>query len=171
MSTPEAGRLLSLISEEAGWDIPALFREYEAVPKKIYGYRQRIAPLKAEMALLQARYEAKGQQPSQYDDERKTLLAELKEDERDRWERENESDKPLSDGRAEDKARASKRYRDFVREAGEERRRIADLGRQVGELYDRIEVWKGRKEYLEKLLDQCKAVTYTYGSEARLVPR
>lgn len=170
MSQPDAGRLLALVSHEAGWDIPALFREYEQIPQKIYALRQRINPLKADIAMLQARFEGKGQQASPYDDERKILLAELKEEERDRWERERPEDKPLSDARAEDKARASKLYRDFVADATKERDRIVSLGKEVGKLYDKIEVWKGRQEYLSKLLDQCKAVTYVVNSEARFSP-
>lgn len=167
MNQPDAGRLLALVSQEAGYDVPGLFREYEQVPQRIYALRQRIAPLKADIAMLQARFEGKGQQASPYDDERKILLAELKEDERDRWERDRPDDKPLSDARAEDKARASKIYRDFVADAKKERDRIVSLGREVGKLYDKIEAWKGKQEYLSKLLDQCKAVTYVVNSEAR----
>lgn len=126
MSTPDSGRLLALVSQEAGYDIPGLFREYEQVPKKIFEYRQRMAPLRAEQKGLQARYESGGaHQPSAYDEARKNLLAELKEEERERYRASPETytnakgqtiERELTDGRAEDLARASRRYRLFLEE-------------------------------------------------------
>lgn len=180
VSTPDVGRLLALVSQEAGYDIPGLFREYEAVPKKIYAIRQRMSPLRAEMKLLQARYESGGaHQPSAYDEARKNLLAELKEEERERYKqspdtytnaRGQEIERELTDGRAEDLARASRRYRLFLDEAALERRRIVELGREIGTLLDKADAWKGTQEYLSKVLDQCRAATYAVSNEMRLSP-
>lgn len=180
-NSDDRGRLLALVSHEAGYDVDGLFREYEGVPKKIFSLRQRLAPLRADMRLMQARYESGGaHQPSAYDEARKTLLAELKEEERERYNQTPETYtnakgqevvKELTDGRAEDLARASRRYRVFLEEAAQERRRIVEMGREVGEIMDKIDVWKGRQEYLARLLDQCKACTYALGQEARLTPR
>lgn len=177
MST-DPGRLMALASQEAGYDIPGLFREYETIPKHIYGLRQKISPLRAEQRLLQARYESGGaHQPSAYDEARKNLLAELKEEERERYKQKpdtyqnakgQEIERELTDGRAEDLARASRRYRVFLEEAANDRRKIVDLGKQIGALMDKIDAWKGQQEYLARLLDQCKACTYVLNAEARM---
>lgn len=178
MSTNDPGRILAMASQEAGYDIAGLFREYEAVPRKIYAFRQKLAPLRADLRLLQARFESGGaHQPSAYDEARKNLLAELKEEERERYNQAPETytnakgqqiEKELTDGRAEDLARASRRYRLFLEEAAEERRKIVNLGRQVGEILDKIDAWKGKQEYLARLLEQCKAVTYSMKAEMNL---
>jgi len=178
MNDSDPGRILTMASQEAGYDIAGLFREYETIPRKIYSFRQKLVPIRADMRLLQARYESGGaHQPSAYDEARKTLLAELKEEERERYYQNpptytnakgQEIVRDLTDGRAEDLARASRRYRVFLEEAAEERRRIVDLGRRAGEIMDKIDAWKGKQEYLARLLDQCKAVTYAMKAEMNL---
>jgi len=178
MSDNDPGRILAMASREAGYDIEGLFREYEMIPRKIYAFRQKLAPLRADVRLLQARFESGGaHQPSAYDEARKTLLAELKEEERERYYQNpptstnakgQEVVRDLTDGRAEDLARASRRYRVFLEEAAEERRKIVALSRQVGEILDKIDAWKGKQEYLARLLDQCKAITYAMKAEMNL---
>jgi chromosome segregation ATPase len=177
MSTPEPARIRALVQQETGWDCEALFVEMEATPQKMYALRQKIAPLRAEMKMLEDRFASKGRSPSHWDIERGLLLSELKEEARIIYARDpdlktdakgNESVIPLTDGRAEDIAHAHPRYRKFVEESQADRRRIREIGGEVGKLYDRLEAWKGRREFLRSKLEQIKAETYLLSSQMKL---
>lgn len=178
MST-DPGRLSRMVYADLDIDVPGLEAELEAVPRKVYALRQKIAPLRAELRMLQARFESKGRSPSHFDIQRGLLLSELKEEARVLYDRDpkfKEAAKgrqvkiELTDGRAEDIAHAHPRYHRFVEEAEDQQKRIADLGREISDLYDRVEVWKGRKEYLTQKLEQARALTYAWSAEARLTP-
>ncbi len=178
MNHPDAGRLLRLVSEDAGMDIAGLLRELEAVPRKKYAIRQKLAPLKAELTMLQARYASKGRSPSFWDVERSMLLSQLKEEARQSYNRNpdlrtdpktgREVKIELTDGRAADAAHADPRYREFVEKSKAEQRRMNEIGKQIGLLFDRLEVWKGREKFLLTKLEEAKALTYAYNSSARL---
>lgn len=176
----EPGRLSKLVWIDIGMDVDGLLAELEKVPGRVYNLRQKIAPLKAELAMLQARFESKGRSPSHYDISRSMLLSSLKEDIRAAYNRKpefkedakgNKTRMPLTDGRAEDAAHASLLYKQLVEEADEQRRRIADLGREIGGYFDSIEAWRGKKEFLLAKLEQAKALTFAFSAEARLTPR
>lgn len=174
----DAGRLLRLISTDAGVDISGLLDELEKVPQQIFKIREKIAPLRAELRLLQSRYESKGRSPSNWDVERGMLLSELKEEARRNYKlRPDTKDTSrgkvaveLTDGRAEDLAHASPRYIEFVAKADTERRRIADLGKEIGVLFDKMETWQGRKEFLVQKIEMARAFVYAFAAEARLTP-
>lgn len=74
----------------------------------------------------------------------------------------------FTDGRAEDWAHASPRYRKFIEEAEGQRARIAELRAALGGFYDKLELGKGRKEYILQKLEQAKAQTYLLSSQMKL---
>lgn len=177
MNQPEPGRIRELVQHETGIDVDGLLGEMEQIPRKVYAIRQELAPLKAELVMLEARYESKGRSPSHFDIARSFLLSELKEEARVLYNRDPEFKEDakgkktkivFTDGRAEDWAHASPRYRKFIEEAEQERRRIAELRDLAGRLYDKLELGKGRKEYLLQKLEQAKAQTYLLSSQMKL---
>jgi predicted nucleic acid-binding Zn-ribbon protein len=167
-TTEDAGRLRLLIDQDTGYDVDGLMREYEKIPRAIYNLRQQIAPARAELAMLKARYDSKGRSPSHFDLQRSLVLSELTEEIRDSWERDPEKKRKLTDGRAKDMAHAHKRYRDLMAEARDDWKRIGELGAQISKVFDKIEGMKGRKEFLAAKLEQVKALTYAWSAESRL---
>lgn len=177
MNTPEPERIRALVQHETGIDTAGLLDEMEEIPRKVYAIRQQIAPLKAELAMLEARFESKGRSPSHFDIARSFLLSELKEEARVLYNRDPEFKEDAkgkktkivyTDGRAEDWAHCSPRYRKFIEEAEQERRRIAELRDRAGRLYDKLELGKGRKEYVLQKLEIAKAQTYLLSSQMKL---
>lgn len=177
MNAPEPARIRALVQQETGWDAEGLLAELEALPRKIYSIRQKLAALRSEMRMLEDRFASKGRSPSHWDIERGLLLSELKEEARIIYARDpemktdakgNESVIPLTDGRAEDIAHAHPRYRKFVEESQADRRRIREIGRGVGTLYDGLEGLKGKREFIRAKLEQLKAETYLLSSQMKL---
>lgn len=177
MTTDDPGRVTALVSHETGYDVDGMLRELEEAPKKYWEIRQKIGPLLAEKRAIEERYTSRGRSPSMWDVERALLLSELKEEERDRYNAEpdyktdgkgNKVKIELTDGRAEDRAHAALRYRTFVADSKAERQRARDLKRDLGKLFDKLEAWKLRREYLKIKLEQIKAETYLLNGQARL---
>lgn len=173
----DPGRVRALVQHETGIDTDGLLAELEQIPRKVYAIRQELAPLKAELAMLEARFESKGRSPSHFDIARSFLLSELKEEARVLYNRDPEFKEDakgkktkivFTDGRAEDWAHASPRYRKFIEEADEQRRRIAELRDAAGRLYDKLEMGKGRKEFILQKLEIAKSQTYLLSSQMKL---
>lgn len=173
----DAGRLLHLVEQDVGWNISGLLQELHDVPRRIFAVREKVAPLKAELAMLKARYESKGRSPSHFDIRRSLLLSELKEEARVIYYRNPDFKEAakgrqvrieLTDGRAEDIAHAHPRYRKFVEEAEEDHRRIAEIGKQLSPLFDRIEGLRGRRDYLIQRIEMARALTYAWKAERDL---
>lgn len=178
MSTPpDAGRLLALVSTDIGWDIAGSLKALEAIPGQIHAIRERIAPLKAELKMLEAKYASKGRSPSHYDIQRSVLMSKLKEEARRMYEANpNYRTGPkgqqikieLTDGRSEDMAHAAQEYKDFVRRASHDQKRIGQIGKELGPMYDEIERLRGAKEYLMERINMAVALTNAWGRESRL---
>jgi len=177
MPDDERARVADFAHQETGIDADGLLRELEAIPRKVYKIRQEMAPLKAELAMLEARFESKGRSPSHFDISRSFLLSELKEEARVLYNRDPEYKEDtkgkqtkivFTDGRAEDWAHASPRYRKFIEEADGQRMRIAELRAAVSGFYDQLELGKGRKEFILQKLDQAKARVYLLSSQMKL---
>lgn len=177
MSTPSPARVAEFAQQETGIDADGLLAELESIPRKVYKIRQELGPLKAELAMLEARFESKGRSPSHFDITRSFILSELKEEARVLYARDPEYKEDakgkqtkvvFTDGRAEDWAHASPRYRKFIEEAEGQRNRIAELRAAVGALYDKLELGKGRKEFILQTLEQAKARTYLLSSQMKL---
>lgn|GEM_PF-5625265 len=173
-------RLKLLVAQDTGYDVDGLLRALEELPRRVYALRQRVAPLKAELAMLKARYDSKGRSPSHFDLQRSLLLSELKEEARDAYERDpkyrtdsrgRQTKIELTDGRAEDLAHASLRYRKFLEEAEADWRRIGELGKEISQLWDKIESWRGRQSYLIQALEMSRAHVYAWSAEARIADR
>ena len=64
-ATADTGRLARLVYADADMDVPGLLAELESVPERIYSLRQKIAPLRAELRMLEARFASKGRSPGQ----------------------------------------------------------------------------------------------------------
>lgn len=181
MSTPdEKGRFLALVSHDIGWDINGLTKALGAIPARIFKLKEEIQPLRTERQMIASRYHSKGTQPSRYDNRRKYILAELKEEVRTLYYRNPEYTEPdakgarkrieMTDGRAEDKAHGHPRYLKVLEEAEEDAKRMTELGRQISERYDKIEALQGRAEYLRIRLEIVKGLAFAWGNEARLTP-
>lgn len=180
MNQTDPARVLASVVHDIGLDLPGLLKELESIPRRIYRLRKKIAPLKAEMKLLQSRYESKGRSPSHYDLERTILLSKLKEDARAIYKRNPEFRQTnagkqvievrqeLTDGRAEDIAHGSPSYTAFVEQGEADRRRIAELGKEIGEHYNVIEGLKGREKYILQTIDIGKMLGYNRSAEAKL---
>jgi predicted nucleic acid-binding Zn-ribbon protein len=162
-----------LVCQDAGMDIPGLLGEMEKLPREMFSIRQKLSPLRSELAMLKARYDSKGRSPSHFDIQRSLLLSELKEEARVTYYRNpdyREDSKgrkvriELTDGRAEDVAHAHPRYRKFIEESQDELKRMAQISREMQPLFDRIEGLKGREKYLTLKLEQGRALTYTYNA-------
>lgn len=177
MNPNDPGRTTAFVAHETGWDVDGMMRELEGLPQKFFGLRQKIAPLLAEKRAIEDRFASRGRSPSVWDVERSLLLSELKEEARVIYSRNpdtrtdakgNETVVTMTDGRAEDVAHAHPRYRKFVEESRAERQRARELGREVGKLFDRLEAWKLRRDFLKIKLEQIKAETYLLNGQARL---
>lgn len=177
MSPDEPGRVTALVSHETGYDIPGMLKEQDEIPKRIFSLQQKISPLRAEKRAIDARYFAKGRSTSLFDIERGILLSELKEEARVLYNRDpdfktdgrgNKVKVELTDGRAEDMARGHPRYRKFIEESRDERKRALELGKELGKLYDKLDAWKRKADALKVKLDQMKAETYLLNGQARL---
>lgn len=177
MTTDDPGRVAALVAQETGIDTSGLLAELEGIPRKVYKIRQEMAPLRAELAMLEARFESKGRSPSHFDVTRSFLLSELKEEARVLYNRDPEFKEDakgkktkivFTDGRAEDWAHANPRYRKFIEEAEAQRARIAELRAAISAFYDKLELGKGRKEYILQKLEQAKAQTYLLSSQMKL---
>lgn len=180
MSDSDPARVLALVTQDIGLDLMGLLKELENIPRRIYRLRRKIAPLKAEMKLLQSRYESHGRSSSHYDLARTVLLSKLKEDARGIYKRNPEFRQTnagkeileirqeLTDGRAEDIAHGSASYTAFVEQGEADRRRIAELGKEIGEHYNVIEGLKGREKYILQTLDIGKMLGYNRSGEMRL---
>jgi hypothetical protein len=177
MNQNDPGRTTAFVAHETGYDVDGLLREMEDLPQKFFGLRQKLSPLRAEKGAIDDRFASRGRSPSMWDVERSLLLSELKEEARELYNRSpqfredskgNQVKIELTDGRAEDIAHAHPRYRKFVQESIDERRRARELGKQIGKIYDRLEAWKRRSEYIKLKLEQIKAETYLLNGQARL---
>jgi chromosome segregation ATPase len=169
--------LKTTIVQAIGYDVDGLLKELEELPKRIYALRQKINPLRSEMRMLQERFASKGRSSSHYDLQRLVLLSELKEEARVLYRRDPEFKEDskgrtirieLTDGRAEDIAHAHPRYRKFIEEADAERKRISEINKELGPLFDKIEVWRGRKEFLVNTIEIAKAMVYGWNASTKL---
>jgi hypothetical protein len=177
MNPDVPGRVTALVSHETGYDVDGMLRELEEAPKKYWEMRQKVGPLLAEKRAIEDRYISRGRSPSLWDVERSLLLSELKQEARDAYSQKpdyktdakgNQVKIELTDGRAEDIAHAALRYRTFVDDTKAERRRARELKKELGKLFDKLEAWKLRREYLKIKLEQIKAETYLLNGQARL---
>ena len=161
------GYLTQTVQTSIGWDLAGLLKELEAIPDRIQEIREKIAPLRAELKMRQERYASRGRSPSHSDIIRSTLMAKLKEEERQKYntcpdtrtdaKTERTVKVELTDGRCEDLAHARPEYQEFVRNVNREHKRIAAIGRELGPLYDQLELIRGRKEYLTQRLEAPRA--------------
>lgn len=133
---------------------------------------RKIKALEKEAAQYEARYGATGNQSSHYDRERKSLLAELKEDARTLYKKNpdtttdakgNVKEIPLTDGRAEDIARMHPRYLRLLADAKNDLEVWADLKADIGEAI-------GVRTWIRENLDTIRAAMYYAGQEAKLTP-
>jgi chromosome segregation ATPase len=175
VSTPDAGRLASLVFHDIGMDVPGMLKELEAIPERIHEGKRRLLPLKAELDDLRERYQSRAQQPSQADLERRVLLSEIMEEERVLYNRDpdfatdakgNQKKIELTDGRAENRAHAHPRYRAYVERMREERKRMAQLSAQCREIYDVCDRHKMRMGVLQQKLQQAGNLEKAWSAEA-----
>lgn len=174
----QPGDLLATVQASIGWDLDGLLRELEAIPGQVREIREKIAPLRAELKMRQERYASRGRSPSHSDIIRSTLMAKLKEEERQKYnacpdsrtdaKTERTVKIELTDGRCEDLAHARTEYQEFVRNVNREHKRIAAIGRELGPLYDQLELIRGRKEYLTQRLEIAKALIYAFNSTSKI---
>lgn len=174
----EPGRTTAFVAHETGYDLDGMLKELEEAPKKYWEIRQRIGPLLAEKRAIDDRFVSRGRSPSMWDVERSLLLSELKEEARDAYNQNpayrtdaktgREIKLEMTDGRAEDVAHASLRYRTFINDSKADRQRAQDLKKALGKLFDKLEAWRLRREFLRVKLDQIKAETYLLSSQMKL---
>jgi chromosome segregation ATPase len=176
----DKGRFLALISHDIGWDIDGLTKAMGSIPARIFKLKEEIQPLKTERQMLASRYSSKGTQPSRYDNRRKYILAELKEEVRTLYYRNPDYTEPdakgnkrrieMTDGRAEDRAHGHPRYLRLLEEADEDAKRIAELNKEISVRYDKVEALEGRRTYLQIRLEIVKGLAFAWGNEAKLTP-
>jgi hypothetical protein len=181
VSTPDdAGRLAAIVFRDIAMDVPAMLNELEDIPQRIHNGKRKLLPLKAELDMLRERYNARAQQPSQADLERRVLLSELMEEARVLYNRDpdykedakgNRTVIQMTDGRAENWAHGHPRYAAFVKTMAEERKRMAELSGQCREIYDVIDRHKMRFNVLQIKLKQAEGLEHAWSAEARLTPR
>lgn len=173
----DPGRVTQFVTHEVGWDVEGLSREMDAMPQRIYSLRQKISPLRSEVVMIEDRYASRGRSISIWDADRTVLLSELKEEARVIYNRNpdfktdgkgNQVKIEMTDGRAEDVAHAHPRYRKFLQEARDERKRAKEVRTEMGKLYDKLEAWKNRREAIKSRLEQVKADTYLLSSQMKL---
>lgn len=177
MSTPDPGRLTRLVSDDIGWNIAGALREAESIPERIHEIRLKMAPLRSEQKELEAKYASKGRSPSHYDVQRSVLMSKLKEAARQMYDanpnfrtdsKGNQVRIELTDGRAEDMAHAAQEYKDFVRKASRDQKRLAQIGRELSPMFDQIERLKGIAAYLKMRHEAAVALTNAWARESRL---
>lgn len=173
----QRGYLSATIETAIGIDVDGLLAELEKIPDQIAEIRAQIAPLRSELKMRQERYASRGRSPSHADIVRATLMSKLKEEVRTAYNEDpdqrvdskgNLVKIELTDGRCEDLAHARPEYQEYVRKTNAEHKRIAQLGRDLGPLYDRIEFLRGKKEALLQYVEIAKAKIYAFNATTRL---
>jgi hypothetical protein len=152
------------IAFEVGIDAPGLLAEWGDVSAQMADIRGRMKPLKAEIELLASRYEGRGQQPSHWDHERTSKIAELAEAERTI--RARNGDKVVESA-LESYAKASPAYQRFLEHGRQERDRLAKLRGDMDGLWAEHEVLTARAAYLKGAVDHANALLYSYRAEAK----
>jgi hypothetical protein len=171
MSQSDAGRLAEIVFRDIGMNVPGMLRELEAIPERIHQGKQALLPLKAELDMLRERYQARAQQPSQADLERRILLSELMEEHRVLYGRNPDRKEdgkaiPLTDGRAENAAHAHPRYRNYVAQMAAERKRMAELSNECRKIYDGIDKLKMKMGVLQQKLQQAANLEKAWSADA-----
>lgn len=174
----DPGYLLSTVQTAIGWDVAGLATALEAMADETLAVREKIAPLRSELKMLQERYASKGRSPSHSDIIRSTLMAKLKEEERMKYnacpdtrvdvKTEKSVKIELTDGRCEDLAHAREEYQEFVRKTNRDHRRIGHLGKELAPLYDRLEFLRGKKQALLERLEIARALIYSFNATSRI---
>lgn len=109
--------------------------------------RKRQQELQSEIAQLKARYWSSGTNPSQFDLERKILLAEITEAERTRLLSEGQK---VTESGLESFAHASPKYKTFVEQAGKDRITLEVKMADLGKHNNAVAAALGAVDYYEK---------------------
>lgn len=137
----------------------------------------QIAGKKAEIAELSAKYSgnSKAGALSQFEHDRKALLARLQEAERHRIltapRKDGEKAAKVVEGALDSYAHAHPDYTKYLDDAREERKRFERAQAEISKLYAERAREIGVKQYITQRLKTVDALAYAFGGEARLSPR
>lgn len=176
--TPLVGEVDAL----TGYDSGGLFQAFQDAIAARHEAKRRISTTRAHAAKLAAKFDTKGNQPSQADRERESLLAELMEEVRTLYYRapqketvpakrkdEDPTEKivHLTVAEVESRAKAHPRYQKLLQTHGEERRAWMDAQAAIDAAWADYEQAEGIVTYLDRQLEDRKSLIYYAGKEFR----
>lgn len=174
--------LVGEVDAMTGYDSAGLFQAFQAAIEARHDAKRRISIARAHAAKLAAKFDSRGNQPSQADRERKSLLAELMEEVRTIYYRnplkepvpaKRKDEEPtekiihLTVAEVESRAKAHPRYQKVLQNHGEERKAWEDAKAAIDDAWAEYEQAEGIVTYLDRQLEDRKSLIYYASKEFR----